>query len=220
MARSYPVSLNIENRLCLVVGGGQVAERKVGSLLECGANVRLVSPSVTEGLRRLASEGRVEHIADCYRKEYLEGVVLVVGATDDDGVNARVSADSMERGLLVNVVDDPPRGNFYVPAVVRRGPLQIAVSTGGKSPLLARKIKEQLEEMFPEEYGGVAHLVGELREKVIREVEDPLEKERLLSSMLDDCTMDLLKTGRFDLAKERIRNAYLGGGSKPQDRSR
>lgn len=220
MPKCYPISLNIEDRLCLVVGGGQVAERKARSLLECGAKVRLVSPAVTGGLRELAGEGRVEYIEDTYRKEHLEGAFLVIGATGSDEVNARVSADSMEKGLLVNVVDDPPRGNFYVPAVVRRGPLQIAVSTDGKSPLLSRKIKDQLEEIFPGGYGEVVSLIGRIREKVIRETGDHREKERRMASLLDGGTMSLLKEGKLDLAKERIKNAYLGGGSEPQDRSR
>ncbi|MHB8917889.1 MAG: precorrin-2 dehydrogenase/sirohydrochlorin ferrochelatase family protein [Desulfocucumaceae bacterium] len=220
LPKCYPISLNVENRLCVVVGGGQVAERKVLSLLECGARVRLVSPSITAGLMELAGSGRIEIIKDFYRDDCLDGAFLVIGATDSDGVNGRVSVDSMSRGLLVNVVDDPPRGNFYVPAVVRRGSLQIAVSTDGNSPLLARKIKEQLEAEFPGEYGDVVRLIGDLREKVIRDNPDPAEKERLLSSLLDGETMDLLKEGKFNLAKERILNAYLGGGSEPQDSSR
>lgn len=220
MARCYPVSLNIEGRLCVVVGGGRVAARKVLSLLDCGARVRLVSPAATAGLEDLARSGKIDHVEDCYRSEHLGGAFLVIGATDSDEINARVSSDSMEMGLLVNVVDDPPRGNFYVPAVVRRGPLQIAVSTDGKSPMLARKIKEQLEELFPGDYGSVVGMIGEYREKVIRETEDPDRKEKRLASMLDGDTMDLLKEGKFDLAKERIRNAYLGGGSEPQDCSR
>lgn len=220
MPKCYPISLNVENRLCVVVGGGQVAERKVLSLLECGARVRLVSPSITAGLMDLAGSGRIEIIKDLYRDDCLDGAFLVIGATDSDGVNGRVSVDSMRRGLLVNVVDDPPRGNFYVPAVVRRGSLQIAVSTDGNSPLLARKIKEQLEGQFPGEYGDVVRLIGDLREKVIRDNQDPAEKERLLSSLLDGETMAFLKEGKFNLAKERILNAYLGGGSEPQDSSR
>lgn len=220
LPKCYPISLNVDNRLCVVVGGGQVAERKVRSLLECGARVRLVSPSITEGLVELAGSGRIEIIKDLYREDCLDGAFLVIGATDSDEVNGRVSVESMSRGLLVNVVDDPPRGNFYVPAVVRRGSLQIAVSTDGNSPLMARKIKEQLEAEFPGEYGDVVSLIGDLREKVIRDNPDAVEKERLLSSLLDGETMALLKEGKFNLAKERILNAYLGCGSEPQDGSR
>jgi precorrin-2 dehydrogenase/sirohydrochlorin ferrochelatase len=209
----YPIILNIQDRLCLVVGGGKVAERKVLSLLDCGAAVRLVSPEITGELRRLVKEGRIHFIEGCYSKDYLESVFLVISAAGDKEVNRRVATDCMERGLLVNAVDDPRNSNFYVPAVVRRGPLQIAVSTGGKSPMLARKIKEQLEEIFSGEFGSVVNMIGGVREKIIRETSDPEEKEMLLSSLLDDTTMELLREGKFDQVKERINNAYLGGGS-------
>ncbi|MFZ5647281.1 MAG: precorrin-2 dehydrogenase/sirohydrochlorin ferrochelatase family protein [Bacillota bacterium] len=220
MPKCYPISLNIENRLCLVVGGGKVAERKVFSLLECGASVRLVSPETTGGIKSLADAGKIEYIRDRYHSRHLEGVFLVIGATDEDEVNGKVSSDSMERGLLVNVVDDPPRGNFYVPAVVRRGSLQIAISTDGKSPMLARIIRQRLEEAFTPGFGEVVSLIGEYREKIIKGTADPVKKENLLSSLLDGETVELLWKGKFELAKERIRNAYTGGGSEPQDRSR
>jgi precorrin-2 dehydrogenase/sirohydrochlorin ferrochelatase len=214
------VSLNIENKLCLVVGGGKVAERKALTLLEYGAQVRLVAPAVTEKLAHLGRSGRITLVRDAYGAGYLEGVFLVIGATDDDAVNASVSSDCMSRGILVNVVDDPPRGNFYVPAVVRRGSLQIAVSTDGKSPLLARKIKERLEEDFPEGYADLVDLIGSLREKIISAAEDAGQKEKRLSRLLEEDIMELLKQGKFDLAKERILNADTGGGGKSQDRPR
>ena len=217
MPKCYPISLNIEGRLCLVVGGGKVAERKVLSLLECGALVRLVSPDISEGLKDLALSGKVKYFADKYSVKYLDQVFLVIGATNDDQVNAIISSDCLERGLLINIVDDPPRGNFYVPAVVRRGHLQIAVSTDGKSPLLARKIRERLENDFPLEYGDLVDLIGNLRESVIKASADGGEKDKRLSSLLDGAVMELLRQGKFDLAKERILNAYTGGGGQSQD---
>jgi len=220
LSKCYPVSLNIENRLCLVVGGGKVAERKAVTLLNYGARVRLVAPAATESLADLARSGKIMIIEDSYKANYLEGVFLVIGATDDDAVNARVSSDCMARGILVNVVDDPPRGNFYVPAVVRRGSLQIAVSTDGKSPMLARKIKERLAGDFPPGYGEIVDLIGRLRERIISETADSGVREKRLSGMLDEGTMELLRQGKFDLAKERIKNAYTGGGSESQDSSR
>lgn len=220
MSKCYPVSLNIENKPCLVVGGGKVAERKALTLLEYGAAVKLVAPVVTETLAELARTGKIDLLEDCYRPGYLEGVFLVVGATDDDAVNASVSADCMGRGILVNIVDVPPLGNFYVPAVVRRGSLQIAVSTDGKSPLLARKIKERLEKDFPVRYAEIVDLIGSLREKILDAAGNAGEKEINLSRILNEDIMGLLKQGKFDLAKERILNAYTGGGSKPQDSSR
>lgn len=220
MPKCYLVSLNVENRICLVVGGGKVAERKVHSLLDRGALVRLVSPEITEGIKNLVQWGKVEYIQENYQGSHLDGAFLVIGATDEEEVNARVSADCMKRGILVNVVDDPPRGNFYVPAVVQRGPLQIAVSTDGKSPMLARKIRERLEGIFPAEYEEVVGLIGELREKVIKETRDPAEKERILTALLEQTTMELLWEGKFELAKERIRNACIRCGSESQDSTR
>ncbi|HBV96790.1 MAG: siroheme synthase [Peptococcaceae bacterium BICA1-7] len=220
MSRCYPVSLNIENRLCLVVGGGNVAERKVLTLLDYGARIRLVAPAVTGKLAAMASSGKITLIEDSYKADYLEGVFLVICATDDDAVNASVSQDSMARGILINVVDDPPRGNFYVPAIVRRGSLQIAVSTDGKSPMLARKIKERLAGDFPAGYGDIVDLIGELRERIISETKDSVMKDKRLSGMLDNGILELLRDGKFDLAKERIINAYTGGGSESPDRSR
>ncbi|MFZ5644013.1 MAG: precorrin-2 dehydrogenase/sirohydrochlorin ferrochelatase family protein [Bacillota bacterium] len=219
MPKCYPVSLNIEKKRCLVVGGGNVAERKVKTLLEYGAAVTLAAPDITAGLQDLVQSGNVTYIKEQYKREHLEGIFLVIGATDDEGVNAKISADCMEKGLLVNIVDDPPNGNFYVPAVVRRGPLQIAVSTDGKSPMLARRIREQLQRDYPEAYGEVIEFIGGLRERVINEIKDSGQKERILSSMVDSVTMDLLRQGKFDLAKERIMNAYTGSGGQPQDGS-
>ena len=220
MPKSYPISLQVENRLCLVVGGGAVAERKVQSLLECGALLRLISPEITPGIRRLINTGKIEYTQGRYSREHLRGVFLVVGATDCEKTNQQISTDSNEMGLLFNIVDDPSRCNFYVPAVVKRGSLQIAVSTDGKSPLLARKIREQLEPLFPDEFEDVVNLLGDLRQKIIQVSAEPHEKKALLNSLLDHEVMELLRKGKFDQAKERIQNAYLGGGSKPQDCTR
>lgn len=197
-----------------------MAERKVSSLLECGAAIRLVSPGITKQLSALAQAGGIEYVADYYREDHLEGCFLVISATGDRIVNQKVADDCLKKGLLVNVVDEPGLGNFYVPAVVQRGSLQIAVSTGGQSPMLARKIKEHLEEIFPCGYGSLVSLIGDLRQKIIKETTDSEKKTRILSSMLDSTTMDLINDGKIDQAKERIKNAYLGGGSEPQDRSR
>lgn len=214
MPRCYPISLNIENRSCLVVGGGSVAERKVCSLLECGARVKVVSPVLSGELRNLADIGRIGYRCGEYCPEDLDGVFLVIGATDSDSINRRVAADCFSRGLLVNVVDDPPNGNFFVPAVIRRGSLQIAISTDGKSPLLARRIREELDEMFGPEYQQVVDLLGEIREEIMRSVPDEVRK-KLLAGLVDRQTMVLLRERKFDRAKERILSAYHSGRSQP-----
>jgi precorrin-2 dehydrogenase/sirohydrochlorin ferrochelatase len=150
-----------------VVGGGQVAERKVGRLLACGAQVAVVSRELTPRLAAWKGEGRIAHRDGLYDGACLEGACLAIGATDDAEVNGRIAADARCRGILVNIVDDPARCDFILPSVVERGDLQIAVSTGGKSPALARRLREELEERYGPEYAMLLSILGQLREKLI-----------------------------------------------------
>lgn len=212
MPGRYPISLDLSQKICLVVGGGPVAERKVKSLLECGALVRVVSPEITPGLENLADEGRI----DCRRRQFrppdLEGVFLVIGSTNQEIVNRQVAEEGTARNLLVNIVDDPRKGNFFVPSIVKRGSLTIAVSTDGKSPMLARKIREELEVIYGPQYQEYLDLVGKLREDVIRNVQDPEKKREILESFAADGVLGLLKEGRIGEVKEMLLNAYCGCG--------
>jgi precorrin-2 dehydrogenase/sirohydrochlorin ferrochelatase len=197
------------------VGGGGVAERKVLSLLACEAKVKVVSPALTQTLREAVEKGEISYRQGEYETTDLEGIFLVIAATDRDEINRRVAAEAMARNMLVNVVDDPPHGNFYVPAVVRRGSLQIAVSTDGKSPLLARKIKEELEERYGPEYGLLVDLLGEIRHDILDNTADPRKRRDLLTAILDDQVLQLLARGELEQAKERVINAYHRGRSEP-----
>jgi len=212
MPDRYMISLDLNGKECLVVGGGQVAERKVRSLLECGARVWVVSPEISAGLKSLAQEGGISYRRGYYRAGDLKGVFLVIGSTDREEVNRQVAEDCAARGLLVNIVDDPTKGNFFVPAVVRRGALTIAVSTGGRSPLLARRIREELEKTYGPQYEKFLNMLGDLREDVIRKVGDGEKKRDILESLVDDLVLSLLKEGRMDLVKERITSVYSGSG--------
>jgi precorrin-2 dehydrogenase/sirohydrochlorin ferrochelatase len=198
-----------------VVGGGSVAERKVLSLLACGAKVKVVSPSLTPTLQDLASKGKINYRRGTFEIADLENMFLVIAATDRDEVNHRIATEAMARNMLVNVVDDPPYGNFYVPAVLRRGSLQIAISTDGKSPLLARKIKEELEERYGPEYGILVDLLGEIRHDILNKITDPRKRRELLEAIVDDETLQLLAGGELEKAKERVINAYHRSRSKP-----
>lgn len=210
LPKRYLISLDLSDKECLVVGGGSVAERKVRSLLECGARVRLVSPEISPGLESLAGEGRISCRNGYYQASDLEGVFLVIGATDREEVNRQVADDCAARNLVVNIVDDPGKGNFYVPAVVRRGSLTIAVSTDGKSPLLARRLREELEETYGAQYEEFLEMLGGLREDVIKSVPDDEKKREILESLVDDVVLGLLKEGRMDQVKERVLGAYRG----------
>ena len=156
----FPAFLDLRGRRCLVVGGGEVGQRKTRTLLECGAHVTVVSPAVTPGLAALAAGGRIEHRARAFRRSDLRGRALAVAATGDSRVDEAVAAVARRSRVLVNVVDRPNHCDFILPSVLRRGELQIAVSTGGRSPALAREIRRRLEGLFGPEYAELVRRVG------------------------------------------------------------
>ncbi|MEN6620049.1 MAG: bifunctional precorrin-2 dehydrogenase/sirohydrochlorin ferrochelatase [Smithella sp.] len=162
----YPVFFNISGRKCVVAGGGIVAVRKVGKLLDCGAKVVVVSPKLTPELIHLKTENAIEHVAANYNVQYVKDAVLIIGATNDEKINAEIFSDGRSLGIPVNIVDDLQKCDFIVPSVVERGDLTIAVSTGGKSPALARYLRERLETEYGVEYEILLHLLGRLRDKM------------------------------------------------------
>lgn len=213
MSGRYLVSLDLNNKRCLIVGGGSVAQRKALSLLECGACVHLVSPDVTPLLESMTQDGIIIYRKGCYSSCDLADVFLVIGASGREDVNRQVADDCLNRNLIVNIVDDPAKGNFFVPATVRRGSLEIAVSTGGKSPLLARKIREELEKTYGAQYGEFLDMLSGFRQDIIQNVTDPEKKKKILESFVDDKVLSLLKEGRMDLVKEMLLSAYRGSGA-------
>ncbi|MFQ5826028.1 MAG: bifunctional precorrin-2 dehydrogenase/sirohydrochlorin ferrochelatase [Dehalococcoidia bacterium] len=133
-AAYYPVFLNIAGRRCLVIGGGEVAERKVASLLDCGGRVTVISPRLSPGLEEKQAQGAIEALARDFQPGDLEGAFLVIAATDDPGVNDKIVREARKRGILINVVDQPGECDFIVPSTVHRGELVVAISTGGQKP--------------------------------------------------------------------------------------
>ncbi len=200
----YPVYFSLRCRKCLVIGGGKVAERKVKSLLESGASIVLVSPSLTEDLSKLVKKHKIHYLHREYSSEDLEGCFLVISATDDADTNKKVSEDCHARNIPVNVVDEPDRCSFIVPSVMRRGDLCIAVSTGGKSPLLARKIRERLEELFGIEYAEYLKLMGGLRKSIIQEVLDRQSRRKIFECLVNSDILKLIQKGEKELVKEKI----------------
>jgi len=163
----YPVSLDISGRKCVIIGGGEVAERKARRLVSCGADLYVVCRSLSPGLEEMKRGGRLTHVRDDYRAEHLDGAFLAIGATDDRAVNERIFRDARKERVLINVVDDPRLCDVILPALCERGGLQIAVSTGGKSPALAKKLREDLEKEYGPEYGILLDIMGALREKIL-----------------------------------------------------
>jgi len=200
----YPLFLKLSGRPCLVVGGGHVAERKIEGLLDAGAAVTVISPEATEPLRQLAQQGRIAWQRKPFAATDLEGEFLAVAATDDQSVNSSIAAVCRARGILVNVADEPGFCDYVVPAVLRRGSLSIAVSTEGKSPLLARKLLADLEQIITEPYGEFLELLGRQREIIKKTVPDILRREAIFRSLVYSDILDLLAAGKRQEAEERI----------------
>ena len=163
-----PIFLKLAGRRCVVVGGGQVAARKAGLLLEAGAAVTVVAPQRCEALAALVLAGRIEHRAEAFSAAALDGAALVIAATDERAVNAEVSRLAQAQRIPVNVVDDPELCSFILPAIVDRSPLLVAVSSGGASPVLSRLLRARLETLIPSAYGDLARLAQRFRERVKR----------------------------------------------------
>src|SRR5665648_358368 len=159
----YIACLRLRGRRCLVVGGGDVGLEKVEGLLACDADVLLVAPDAHPALAQLHREGSIRWERREYEPSDLDGCLIAIAATDDSEVNIRVSEDAEQRAMLINVVDVPPLCNFILPAIVRTGPLAVAISTAGASPALAKRMKREVSELFGEEYARLAVLLNEAR---------------------------------------------------------
>lgn len=162
----YPVFLDIRGKICVIVGGGEVAARKAERLLDCGAKVLVISPKLAPELAALKEKKMISHIAAQYSGDSIDGAALIIGATDDEKTNAQISLDARSKGIPVNIVDDPKRCDFILPALVQKGDLAIAIGTGGKSPALARHLREELEAKYGREYEIFLNILGALRVKM------------------------------------------------------
>lgn len=202
----YPIMLDIEGKRCVVIGGGQVALRKVETLLQHGAVVEIISPELCPELEELASNGRVKATLRPYRVGDLQGAAVVIAAADDGETNKSVSREALESGALVNVVDVPELSSFIVPSTLRRGDLTVAVSTGGKSPALARRIRTQLEKGLGEEYSLLVSLADEVRSELKRDGVS-ISGEAWQKSLDLESLLELLRSGRRDEAKTRLSDA-------------
>jgi precorrin-2 dehydrogenase/sirohydrochlorin ferrochelatase len=192
----YPISLLIEGRCCVVIGGGSVAERKVQSLLEAGGCVRVVSPEACQAIARLADERRIEWRRAEGSEADLADAFVVIAATDDPELNSRLAAAAQAAGKLVNAVDQPGDCSFFVPATVRRGPILFTVSTGGGSPALAKRLRQDVEQRFGPEYGRLAELLERLRPEVMAAGGTQPERAQAWERIVDSPVLELLRQGR------------------------
>lgn len=202
MSTYYPVLLDLRERAVTVVGGGDPATRRVERLLEAGAEVTVIAPRVSDGLRRFAAEERIVWLDRRFRPGDLAGARLVVAERLDAPTNRAVFAEAEERGIFVNVEDDLPNCSFISPAVVRRGDLLIAISTAGRSPALAVRLREELEQRFGPEYGALLELAGRLRAPLAAAVPEFAARRERWYRFVDSPALDLLRRGRQREAEE------------------
>ncbi|MGB3837056.1 NAD(P)-dependent oxidoreductase [Castellaniella sp.] len=191
----YPLFAQLEGRRVLVVGGGAVAERKVRALLACGADVHVGAPRLTTMLQSWVSSGQLTHLPGVFEPGWLDGVWLVIAATANRAVNARVRQTADARRMLANVVDDPILSSFQVPAVVNRSPLMIAVSSSGTAPVLARRLRERMEALLDPPLGELAALAGEHRRAIRQAFPDPGARRGFYDWLHDGPVLTRLRQG-------------------------
>src|ERR1700694_126062 len=173
MTALFPIFLKLNGRKCVVVGAGTIAAQKLESLLESGADVRVVAPVASSEIQEFARSGRITWIQAEFQAEHLQDASLVIAATGNPEVNQAVYSAAQQRSVFCNSVDEPERCDFYYPALVRRGDLQIAISTAGKSPALAQRIRQELEEQFDSSYIGWLNWLGTVRALLFSRRMDP-----------------------------------------------
>lgn len=193
----YPIALKIKNRKCLVVGGGRVALRKVKGLLHCGAQVGVVSREIKGEMRSLLADGQIRYLGPRYHSSQLNRCLLVFAATDSASLNAQISRDARRKGLLVNAADRPELCSFHLPAVLRRGSVSIGITTGGKSPALARELKEYLERNLPRDLGDAAVFLGRMRPLVRQKYPDQQQRAVVFKRMAKAVLSSLAKKRSF-----------------------
>ena len=202
----YPVCLDISGKLCVIIGGGRVAERKVKGLLDSGAYIRVISPEVTDELARLAEEGRIDWRKKSYKSDDLHKGWLVFAATNHREIQELICRQAEEKGQLINVVDDTGCCNFQVPATVRRGDLILAVSTNGKSPAVSAMIRKQLEGLFGQEYEVLLNLMAMIRQQAVTESATQADRKKIYKKILHKDIIEWIRAGKMNRLQDHLRD--------------
>jgi len=210
--RYYPIFLDIKDKPCVVIGGGNVAERKVISLLDAGARVVVISPVLTPALKKLAREKTINYCPKSYEEGDLKGFFLAYSATDNSSVNRKVFNEAKREGILLNVVDVPKLCNFIVPSVVDRGDLLIAISTSGKSPAMAKKIRQRLEKEFGREYAIFLNIMGKVRAKLLTRSKESDTNKRMFEKLVNSPLLEWIKKGEKEKVDRFLKEALKETG--------
>lgn len=203
----YPIYLDLKGKKCFVIGGGKVAERKCLSLVKNGADVTVISPSTTKRLETFIKKGKIKHIPRLYKRGDIKSAFLVIAATDSQEINRRIHAEVRNRNILLNVVDSPELCNFIVPSVFTRGDLKIAISTGGTSPAIAKRIRKELEVLYNTEFSRYLGFLKEIRSQIKEGIENRGNREDLLNYLASNEVLNLLRKKGFKVAREKIIHA-------------
>jgi precorrin-2 dehydrogenase/sirohydrochlorin ferrochelatase len=209
----YPINLNLNGKKCVIIGGGEVAERKAGTILSAGGEVFVISPNLTAELLAMAEKGMLVWQKRIYQTGdmNIEDFFAAVCATDNAEVNLSAAQEAKQKKILVDMADNMPMSDFTVPAHVRRGDLIIAVSTGGKSPAFAREIRKEISAAYGEEYGTYLELIAKMRSEMKNALPEPKDRETFWRHGLDREALSLLREGKTDEAKEKLERFYLKG---------
>lgn len=208
----YPIYIDIEERDVVIIGGGNVCARKAETMMRYGACVTVVAPDLTTEIEQWADDGKLTVRRKQYEESDVEGATIVIASTDDQSVNERVAADCRRRRIPVNVVDVTPLCEFIVPAIVESGSIQIAVSTAGKSPALARTLKEDLQRLIGPEYAELNDALGTLREGAKSALPTDADRKRFFDGILARGVLDMLRDGRRHEAYQTIAAACEEAG--------
>lgn len=209
MPAYYPAFIDVRGRRCVVIGGGTIGQGKVHRLRECGADVAVIGPEVGDSVRRLADGGMITWHEREYRSGDLEGVFIAIAATDDEMVNRVIADEARERGVLLNVVDARDLCTFIAPAVARRGDVTIAVSTGGASPALARRFREELSRSRLIEYADLAPLLSEVRADLKR-MGISVRRDQW-QKCIDEPLLSMVQEGRTEDARDALMSRLVAG---------
>ncbi|MBI5233001.1 MAG: bifunctional precorrin-2 dehydrogenase/sirohydrochlorin ferrochelatase [Deltaproteobacteria bacterium] len=214
----YPVFFDISKTPCVVIGGGCVAERKILNLVSAGALVTVISPRVTDTIKKLVEKGSVRYIPRVYRKGDLKGFFLVISASNSKKTNTAVSSEAGKTGVLVNIVDLPELCDFIVPSLITRGSLQIAISSSGQSPMLSKTIRKTIESVIGREYETLLEILGRIRKKLLKEGLGYDRKYKIYERLINPLLLDHIRHGNRvkidsflkEIAGEGVTLASLG----------
>ena len=211
MPTFYPVFLNLTERRCVIIGGGQIAEGKISKLLDSGAKIIVISPDATQGIRGFAERGQIELDLRKYQEGDLQGAFLAIAATNDRVVNQEIFEEAEKQGILLNAVDDMPRCSFIAPSVVEKGPVTVAISTGGASPALARKLREKMEVSSALDWADATSVLSKARQ-IIKDKQIAVDPQRWQCCMTDEL-LTMIQAGHENEALDLLMDLLLGKDS-------